>query len=66
MAIRVKTFGMEIRPMKAMQELAKLDDEVNGFIAANGVTRVVSVSDAPTTDNTGETIGLVRVLTYET
>ncbi len=61
----VKTFGMEIRPMKTMQELKGLDDMVNAFISENNVKRVVSVSDAPTTDDTGETIGLIRVLCYE-
>ena len=66
MAIRVKSFGMELRPLKAMQELKALDDAVNEFIASNGITRVVSVADSPTTDDTGETIGLVRVMAYET
>jgi len=66
MAIKVKSFGMELRPLKAMQELKALDDLVNDFIAANGITRVISVSDSATTDDTGETIGLVRVVSYET
>lgn len=65
MAIKVKSFGMEIRPMKTMLELDTLDQEVNGFIARNGVRKVISVSDSPTTDDNGETIGLVRVLAYE-
>jgi len=65
MAIQVKSFGMEIRPMKTMQELETLDEAVNRFIAGNGVKRVISVSDSPTTDDKGETIGLVRVLAYE-
>jgi hypothetical protein len=65
MAIKVKSFGMEIRPMKTMQELNTLDEEVNRFIARNGVKRVISVSDSSTTDDSGETIGLVRVVTYE-
>lgn len=65
MAFKVKTFGMEIRPLKTMKELAELDALVNRFVAENGVTRIVSVSDTPTTDNTGETIGLVRVVAYE-
>jgi hypothetical protein len=65
MAIKVKSFGMELRPLKTMQELKTLDDLVNDFIAANGVGKVISVSDAPTTDETGETIGLVRVVAYE-
>ncbi len=62
---KVKTFGMEIRPLKTMHELADLDEKVNAFIAENNVKRVISVSDVATTDDTGETIGLVRVLGYE-
>ncbi|MCM2357847.1 MAG: hypothetical protein NDI77_06840 [Geobacteraceae bacterium] len=65
MAIKVKSFGMEIRPLKTMQELQTLDEAVNAFIAQNGVKRVMSVSDSPTTDDKGETIGLVRVIAYE-
>jgi len=65
MAVRVKTFGMEIRPMKTMQELKQLDDMVNDFIAGNGISKVISVSDSSTTDDKGETIGLVRVIAYE-
>lgn len=65
MAIKVKSFGMEIRPLKTMQELKQLDDVVNEFIAGHGITRVISVSDSSTTDDKGETIGLVRVVVYE-
>jgi len=65
MAVKVKTFGMEIRPMKTMQELKRLDDMVNEFLAGNSIARVISVSDTPTTDDKGETIGLVRVVAYE-
>jgi hypothetical protein len=49
-----------------MKELDTLDDQVNRFITKNRVKRVVSVSDTSTSDDTGATIGLVRVLTYET
>jgi hypothetical protein len=38
---------------------------VNAFVAENGVKRIVSISDSPTTDDKGETIGLVRVVAYE-
>ena len=65
MAVKVKTFGMEIRPMKTMQELKQLDEMVNAFIAGNGIGKVISVSDSSTTDDKGETIGLVRVIAYE-
>ena len=65
MSIKVKSFGMEIRPLKTMQELQQLDDVVNEFIAGKGIRKVLSVSDSPTTDDKGETIGLVRVIAYE-
>lgn len=63
--VKVRTFGIEIRPFKTMHELAELDETVNRFISENNVKKVISVSDCPTTDNTGETIGLIRVLCYE-
>jgi len=63
--VKVKTFGMEIRPLKTMHELADLDATVNEFISNEGVKRVISVSDVATTDDKGETIGLIRVLCYE-
>jgi hypothetical protein len=65
MALKVKSFGMELRPLKTMRELDALDDAVNRFVAENGVKRLISISDAPTTDDSGETIGLVRVIAYE-
>jgi hypothetical protein len=65
MAFKVKSFGMEIRPMKTMQELQQLDEMVNNFLAGKKVKSLVSVSDTAATDDTGETIGLVRVVAYE-
>jgi len=62
---KVKTFGMVIKPMETMHELSELDEKVNAFISESNVKRVVSVSDVATTDDTGETIGLIRVLCYE-
>jgi hypothetical protein len=63
--VKVKTFGMELRPLKAHHELMELDETVNKFIAENKVEKVVSVSDMATTDDKGETIGIVRVLCYK-
>ena len=63
--IKVKTFGIDLKPMKTMMELSEIDKTVNAFIEENKVKRVISVSDAATTDDTGETIGLIRVLCYE-
>lgn len=65
MALKVKSFGMELRPLKTMQELQQLDGMVNEFLSSHGVKRLVSVSDAPVTDDKGETIGLVRAVAYE-
>jgi hypothetical protein len=62
---KVKTFTNELKVFHAMKELAALDEQVNRFIAANKVKKVISVSDATTADNTGATIGLIRVLVYE-
>jgi hypothetical protein len=64
--LKVKTFGMEIRPLRTMHELSELDEMVNKFLAENNIKNVVSVSDTATTDDKGETIGLVRVVCYET
>ena len=62
---KVKTFTSEIKIFQTIRELTELDRAVNDFIASNNVARVVSVSDTVTTDNTGATIGLIRVLAYE-
>jgi len=63
--IKVKTFGMELKPLQTMHELSELDELINTFIVTNKIKDVISVSDSPTTDDKGETIGLVRVLCYE-
>ena len=62
---RVKTFTTEVKIFQAMKELEALDEKVNRFIIENRVKKVLSVSDTATTDNTGATIGLIRVLTYK-
>jgi hypothetical protein len=63
--IKVKTFTTELREFKVMRELADLDEQVNKFIKEKKVKKVVSVSDTTTTDITGASIGLIRVLIYE-
>jgi len=62
---KVKTFATELKVFHTATELADLDDQVNKFIEGNGVTKVLSVSDTCTTDNTGATIGLIQVVAYE-
>ena len=63
--IMVKTFTNELKIFETMKELAALDEQVNRFLAENGIKKVISVSDTTTTDSTGATIGLIRVLAYE-
>ena len=64
-SINVKTFSTELKEFKAMRELAGLDDQVNKFIREKKVKKVIGVSDTTTTDISGASIGLIRVLVYE-
>jgi hypothetical protein len=62
--VKVKTFASPLKIFQTRKELEGLDAMVNTFIEENKVQKVVSVSDACTTDDSG-TIGVIRVLTYE-
>jgi hypothetical protein len=62
--VKVRSFTSEIKVFQTMRELRQLDDEINRFIADQKIKKVISVSDACTTDNAG-TIGVIRVLAYE-
>lgn len=62
--IRVKTFTNVLKPLHAMKELDDLDAQLNAFIEKNGISKVISVSDACTSGD-GDTIGIIRVLAYE-
>ena len=63
--IKVKTFASPLKIFQAKKELEELDALVNRFIEDNKVQNVISVSDACTTDDSGASIGLVRVIAYE-
>ncbi len=63
--MKVRTFMSPLKIFHTVEELASLDEQVNAFVAGQGVKNIVSVSDTCTTDNTGATIGVIRVLTYE-
>ena len=63
--VKVKTFTSPVTIFQTKNELEELDNMVNQFIAKNGVDKIMSVSDAPTTDDSGKTIGLIRVVSYE-
>ena len=62
--MKVKTFASPLKIFHARKELEDLDAMVNKFIEENGVQKIVSVSDACTSDDSG-TIGVIRVLAYE-
>ncbi|UCG05791.1 MAG: hypothetical protein JSV83_18050 [Desulfobacterales bacterium] len=63
--MKAKTFASPLKIFHARKELEELDRMVNKFIEANKVRKVISVSDTCTTDDSGATIGLIRVLAYE-
>jgi|GEM_PF-375532 hypothetical protein len=63
---KVRTFMSPLKIFHTMEELSSLDDEVNAFVAEGGMKRIVSASDSCTTDDTGATIGIIRVIAYET
>jgi hypothetical protein len=62
---KVKTFASALKIFHAKKELEELDAMVNKFIEDHKVQKIISVSDAPTADDNGATIGLIRVLAYE-
>ncbi len=64
--VKVKTFTSQLKIFHVKRELDALDGEVNDFIEKNGIKKVISVSDTSTTGESGEVIGLIRVLAYET
>lgn len=63
--VKVKTFTNELKIFHVMNELDQLDEQVNQYISAHGIKKVISVSDACTTNNSGATMGIIRALTYE-
>ena len=63
--VKVKTFTTELKIFHAMEELVDLDEKVNQFLKDNHINKIVSVRDTCTTDDTGATIGLIRVVAYE-
>jgi hypothetical protein len=62
---KVVTFTADLRIFKTVGQLKALDEQVNDFIKENNVTTIYSKSDTTTHDNTGATIGIIRVMAYE-
>jgi hypothetical protein len=63
--IKVKTFTSPLTAFHVKGQLETIDDLVNAFIEENNVKTVASVSDTITTDDSGSSIGIIRVLAYE-
>jgi len=63
--VKVKTFSSPLKIFHAKNELESLDNIVNQFLEENHFNKIISVSDACTTDENGATIGLIRVIAYE-
>jgi len=63
--IKVKTFSSQLKIFHTRNELLELDQVVNDFVVSQGIRKVISVSDAVTTGDKGEAIGVIRVVAYE-
>ena len=62
--IKVKTFATPIKIFAAMRELQDLDAQVAAFLKDEGADTVFSMSDSTTVGEKGETIGLIRAVSY--
>ncbi len=62
--VKVKTFTCELKIFQTRKELNELDSQVNTFLQENSVQKVVSVSDT-CTSGSGDSVGIIRVVTYE-
>lgn len=62
---KVKTFTSPLKVFHVKEELESLDATINQFIETNDVKQIISINDTTTTDNTGASIGIIRVVAYE-
>ena len=62
--VKVKTFTSPLKVFHVKEELEQLDQTVNRFLEQNKVQQVMSISDTTTTDDTGASIGIIRVVAY--
>jgi predicted ATP-grasp superfamily ATP-dependent carboligase len=62
---KVVTFSSDLRIFKTIAQLEELDKTVNDFIEKNQVKTIYSVNDTTTTDDSGSTMGIIRVLAYD-
>lgn len=62
---KIKTFTSDLQIFKAAGQLEALDAAVNDFIKKNNVEKIYSVSDTTATDESGATMGIIRVLAFD-
>ncbi len=62
---KVRTFTSDLRIFKTAGQLEDLDEKINMFLEQNKIKTIYSVSDTTATDDTGATIGIIRVLAYD-
>ncbi len=62
---KVKTFTSDLAIFKTAGQLDDLDSRVNDYIEKNNIATIHSVADAAATDETGATMGIIRVLAYD-
>lgn len=63
--IKVKSFTTPIKIFATARELEELDTSVTEFLDKEAATYVFAVTDATTTGENGETIGLIRAVAYQ-
>ena len=63
--IKVKTFASPLKVFHVKEQLENLDTTINQYISENNIANIISVSDTCTTDDTGASIGIIRVVTYQ-
>ena len=63
--IKVKSFTTPIKIFATARELEELDATVTEFLDKEAATYVFAVTDATTSGENGETIGLIRTVAYE-
>ena len=61
---KIKTFTSPLKVFQTKEELDQLDGLVTAFLNESPSRRVISVSDTCTSDNSGATIGIIRVVAY--
>ena len=62
---KVKTFSIPLKIFHVRKAIEELDQHVNEFLAKEPGAQMVSITDTPTADDSGATIGLIRAVAYK-